>query len=230
MTGESQRAHAEPVRDDAGRPQGSPPVEPHGTRVVVWDVPSTVECGATFRLSVGVKCVLECPRDDWVVEVRDDLGRVLAQTPASDTPWPGTTALYHADVALLAPATEGLHAWEARVAGHDGDGAHDGGHAPSATTFNVRAVPAPECLFRVIAVDAETQAPVEGASVVLHPYRASTGGDGVAEIKVPKGEYRLFVSGRRYLPFRSDGEVASDVTLKAELQADVGISDAELWP
>jgi hypothetical protein len=221
-----------PRTEIGGEPHGSrrEPAESHITRVVVWDVPSAVECGAVFRVRVGVKCVHECRAGEWVVELCDEVGRSLAQTAMSDAPWPGTAALFHAEVQLRAPATEGLHAWEARVAAVDGDGRDDAGHGASTTQFNVRAVPAPECLLKVIAVDAQTRSPVEGAQVVLHPYRASTGGDGVAELKVPKGEYRLFVSGRNYLPFRSDGEVAADVTITAELEADVGISDAELWP
>ena len=46
---------------------------------------------------------------------------------------------------------------------------------------------------------------------------------------MPKGAYRLFVSGRDRFPFRSDGEIDSDVTIQAELDEDFGPSDAELW-
>ena len=35
-------------------------MEPHATRIVVWDVPPAVECGAPFRVKVGVKCAAEC--------------------------------------------------------------------------------------------------------------------------------------------------------------------------
>ena len=38
-------------------------IQPHGTRVVVWDVPATIECGETFSVKVGVKCSSECRPD-----------------------------------------------------------------------------------------------------------------------------------------------------------------------
>jgi len=83
--------------------------------------------------------------------------------------------------------------------------------------------------LKVIAVDARSRAPVPGAKVVVHPYHALTNAEGIAELRVPKGAYRLFVSGRDRFPFRSDGEIDSDVTIQAELDEDFGPSDAELW-
>ena len=93
----------------------------------------------------------------------------------------------------------------------------------------MRAVPPPACRVTVVALDNESRNPIEGAKVVLHPYRARTDERGVAEVRVPKGEYRLFVSGGDYFPFRSDCEVKSDVTITARLALDLGLSDAEIW-
>ncbi|MED5563079.1 MAG: hypothetical protein VYB16_01080, partial [Gemmatimonadota bacterium] len=95
--------------------------------------------------------------------------------------------------------------------------------------FGVRVVPAPECLLMVVAIDMESQTPVQGAKVVVHPYKTVTDERGVAEVRVPKGEYRLFVSGKKYFPFRSDGEIKTDVTIKAELTVDRELSDADIW-
>jgi hypothetical protein len=53
--------------------------------------------------------------------------------------------------------------------------------------------------------------------------------EGIAELKEPKGAYRLFVSGRDRFPFWADGEVYADTTIRAELDLDLGPSDAELW-
>ena len=75
----------------------------------------------------------------------------------------------------------------------------------------------------------ESQKPVEGAKVVVHPYEAFTDKCGVAEVRLPRGGYRLFVSGRKYFPFRSDGEMSKDVTIRAELTLDLEISDADVW-
>ena len=81
----------------------------------------------------------------------------------------------------------------------------------------------------VVAVDAERHTPVRGAKVVMHPYRAVTDKRGVAEVRVPKGAYRLFVSGPNHVPFRRDGEMTTAVTIRAELALDLGISDADIW-
>lgn len=238
---------------DAGpesqRAPGDANAESHRTRIAVWGGPPAVECGAKFRVKVGVKCASECRAEGWRLEVHDHDGNALTSASAGEAPWPGTAALYYAELELRAPDIEGLYAWEARVPAIDGgstddstgdgtddgtddrgaDGGHGRRHEAARASFNVRAVPAPECMLKVVAVDARSQAPVEGAKVVVHPYRAFTDEHGVAELRVPKGEYRLFVSGPDHAPFRSDGEVQADMTIRAELDADLGPSDAELW-
>ena len=200
-------------------------VKPHSTRVVVWDVPSTIESGETFSVKLGVNCSSECRPDGWTVEVRDQDGERRATVTYGGEPWPGTSALYYAEVELSAPDTDGLHTWEAKALA---DGLHLP-HAEAVASFGVRVVPAPECLLMVVAVDMESQTPVKGAKVVVHPYKTFTDERGVAEVRIPKGEYRLFVSGKKYFPFRSDGEMKADVTIRAELVVDRELSDADIW-
>ena len=200
-------------------------VKPHSTRVVVWDAPSAIECGEKFSVKLGVKCSSECRPDGWAVEVRDHDGKKQATATLSDDPWPGTAALYYTEVDLSAPDTGGLYAWEAKAPA----ASLDIPHAECIASFGVRVVPTPECLLTVVAIDVESQTPVKGAKVVVHPYKAFTDERGVAEVRVPKGEYRLFVSGRNYFPFRSDGEVKTDVTIRAELALNLGLSDADVW-
>lgn len=223
-------------------------VKAHSTRLVVWDVPSTVEGGEKFSVKIGVKCSSECRPDGWTVEVSDQDGKARATAPLSDEPSPGTSALYFAEVDLSAPDEEGLHAWEVRASVGSGVDDVEGGppeiladdaaggpaatdlpHTEGIAAFGVRVVPQPECLLTVLAIDMESQTPVEGAKVVVHPYNTLTDERGVAELRVPKGEYRLFVSGKRYFPFRSDGDVKADVTIRAELALDLELSDADIW-
>ena len=78
-------------------------------------------------------------------------------------------------------------------------------------------------------MDAESGTPVEGARVVAHPYRTVTDERGVAEMRVPAGDYRLFVSGKGCIPFRFDGVVKADTTIRAQLAQDVELSDADIW-
>jgi hypothetical protein len=203
-------------------------MDAHATRIVVWDVPSAIECGAAFRVKVGVKCADECRVPEWRVEIDDADGRAVASAPLSDQPWPGTSALYYADLELPAPPDAGLYAWRATVRPVL-DEAGQETHAGALAHFNIRAVPAPECEVKVIAVDARSRAPVPGARVVIHPYRALTNAEGVARLRVSKGSYRLFVSGLERFPFRADGIIDGDVTITAELDEDLGPSYAELW-
>jgi hypothetical protein len=204
-------------------------MEVHTTRVVVWDVPTAVECGARFRVKVGVKCAAECGAWPRRVEIRDEHGEAVGSGIVGDEPSPGTSAVYVAEVELRAPRADGLYAWEAGVADLFDIETGNATHTAASARFQVRAVRAPECLLKVIAVDARSRLPIPGAKVVVHPYHALTNEDGVAELRVPKGAYRLFVSGRDRFPFRSDGEIDADVTIQAELDEDFGPSDAELW-
>jgi hypothetical protein len=204
-------------------------MEPHATRIVVWDLPGTIECGAPFRVRVGVKCAEECGAAPRNVEIHDEDGRVVGSGAVGDAPLAGTAALYYADIELSAPSAEGLRTWEACVADLVDIGTRSITHAAARAEFQVRAVPAPECLLTVVAVDGRSKARIPGARVVVHPYRTLTNEDGVAELRVPKGAYRLFVSGRDRFPFRSDGEIDGHLTIQAELDEDLGPSDAELW-
>lgn len=218
--------------DDAPRPADAPGetagggAGPHEARVVVWDAPAAVECGQRFAVRVGAACSSRCATAGWRVEVRDHDGERRATATLGDDPWPGTGALHHAEVALAAPDAEGLHTWEAAVltAGPE-TAAHAGGRA----RFGVRVVSAPACRLTVVAVDAGSGVPVAGARVVAHPYRAVTDARGVAELRVPAGAYRLFVSGRGSTPFRFDGDVRTDRTIRAALAPAVELSDADVW-
>lgn len=215
--------------DGVGFDEASAPIAfdvvPHGTSVVVWDVPATIVAGERFGIKVGVKCSSECTPAGWQIEIVDHAGNPLAVATPGKTPWPGTAALYFADVELTAAGTEGLHRWTARATASDAELPHEGSEAG----FSVRFVPSPEFLVRVEVVDKESRAPVRSAKVVVHPYRVFTDDRGVAEVRVPKGEYTIFVSGRKHIPFRTVGAVDADTTIVAELALDVGLSDADIW-
>lgn len=231
----AREAEVAPAEADAGT--GSPRV----TRVVVWDTPTAVERGRHFTVRVGVACSGRCRPDGWRVEVRDHAGERQQTAALGDDLWPGTDALYHTEVALAAPDAEGLYTWEAAVltgdtalpgdavAGDAGIAVPAAGHTDGTARFGVRVVSAPACVVRVVALDAESRAPVEGARVVAHPYRAFTDQRGVAELRVAAGHYRLFVSGRGCVPFRFDGEVQADTTIRAELAPARELSDADIW-
>lgn len=217
--GDASRGAERPVEADAGG--GGP----HHARVVVWGAPAAVERGERFSVRIGAACSSRCSPAGWRVEVRDQRGERLAAATLGDDPWPGADALRHAEAALVAPDAEGLHTWEATVLTEGLETVHTAGRA----RFGVRVVSAPACRLTVVAVDAESGEPVAGARVVAHPYRAVTDERGAAELRVAAGRYRLFVSGRGSVPFRFDGEVQADTTIRARLARDVELSDADIW-
>ena len=219
----------------SGDPTEDAEDKPHETRVVVWDTPAAIERGKRFAVRLGAACS-GCRPDGWRVEVRDHEGERRATATLGEEPWPGTDGLYHAEVDLVAPDAEGLYTWEAAAvtggAAATGPAVTGGpavAHTGGSARFGVRVVSAPACVLTVVALDAESRTPVEGARVVAHPYRAVTDERGVAELRVPAGEYRLFVSGKGCIPFRFDGEVKADTTIRAELAQDRELSDADIW-
>ena len=278
----ARNAGADPTLDDGE--SRAPAGERHVTRVVVWDTPAAVECGQCFAVRVGVACASRCTLAGRQVEVRDHAGERRATAALDEQRWPGTDALYHAELTLVAPDAEGLYTWEAAIASPGaapvgaaapvgvaapggatapGDAAATGDaaaprdgaatddataphdvaatcdvaakdqaatpHARGSARFGVRVVSRPEHVLTVVATDAESGSPLEGARVVAHPYRALTDERGVAEMRVPSGEYRLFVSGKGCVPFRFDGEVTTDTTIRAVLAQDRELSDADIW-
>ena len=181
-------------------------VTSHTTSVVAWDVPSAIVAREKFRIKVGIKCSNECHLTNTDFGIYDDEGAQVATGTLSDERWPGTTGVYVAEVELDAPAGEGLYTWSVKDL-----------HAEGSTSFGVRVVSPPECLLRVEAVDKITRTPISGARVVMHPYKAVSDERGVAEVRVAKGTYTLFVSQSRYLTFGLPVEVHTDRTARAEL-------------
>ena len=192
-------------------------VTPHTTSVVAWDMPSAIVAGERFRMKVGIKCSDECPLTNRDFGIYDHEGAHVAAGTLPGDLWPGTTGLYVAEVELEAPAGEGLYTWSVKGPGA-GPGSDAGTpHAEGSISFGVRVVSQPECLVRIEAVDEISQAPLRGARVMMHPYTALTDERGVAEVRVAKGAYTLFVSQARYHTFGLPVEVTSDMTARAGL-------------
>jgi hypothetical protein len=54
----------------------------------------------------------------------------------------------------------------------------------------------------------------------VHPYRALTDENGVAKVKVTKGQYDILVSASKYLPLSTTVDVTADMITRAELDVD----------
>jgi hypothetical protein len=188
-------------------------VVPHAASVSVWGLPSAIAAGERFSFNVGIKCSAGCKLAGRPLCVIDDDGTEVSAASLREDVWPGTSALYFAEVDAQAPRTAGDYQWWVEVAGSDAGAPH----AAGGCTFAVKVVKAPDHEVTVEAFDTDKQTPIKGAHVLLYPYRALTDERGVAKVKVPKGRYTLHVSGFNYIGHESIIDVASDVTARAEL-------------
>jgi hypothetical protein len=194
-------------------PSEAEAVQSHATTVVTWDIPSAIVAGERFRMKVGVKCASECPLAGGRFGIYDHSGARVATGTLPGDLWPGTTGLYATEVELPAPVQEGLFTWSVKAP----EGEAAGPHTEGAVEFGVRIVSRPDHLVTVETIDGERRTPLAGARVVMHPYQAVTDAHGVAQLRVAKGTYRLFVSGTGYVTFGVTVEVTGDMTTKAEL-------------
>ena len=190
--------------------------EPHVTELTVWDVPSATVAGEPLRFVVGARCSAGCDLGGRELGIFDQQGACIGTAKLGREVWPGTEALYVAEARASAPPAAGSHQWEVKASGWDAETPHVAGSYPVA----VRVVGAPDCVVTVRAVDRETQAPIAGARVVMHPYRAVTDASGIAQVRVAKGEYDILVSGRGHMAACIGVEVTADMATNAELEAD----------
>jgi hypothetical protein len=188
-------------------------VKVHTTSVVVWDIPSAIVAGERFKTKIGIKCSGECPFTNRSFGIYDDEGKQVSTATLSADRWPGTS-LYSAEVELEAPADEGVYTWNVTCPGSDAGLPHDEG----STGFGIRVVRNPEYVVTVETIDKESQTPLSGAGVVMHPYRAVSDERGVAKLSVAKGAYKLFVSQTGYITFGLPVEITADMTARAELE------------
>ena len=188
----------------------------HAVELTVWDVPPTAVAGECFAVSVGARCSAGCDLAGRELSIFDPNGSPAGTVKLGHGVWPGTEALYFAQVEVRAPLEAGSHQWEAKIAGWEAELPHAAGSFP----LTVRVVPSPDCEVTVRAVDRETQAPIAGARVVMHPYRAVTDSHGIAKVRVASGKYDILVSGSQYLPACLSVEVTADMMTGAELDAD----------
>jgi hypothetical protein len=185
----------------------------HAASLNVWGVPSAVAAGERFRFKVGIKCSAGCKLSGRRSSIFDHEGEEVAAAALVENIWPGTDALYFAEMEAQAPPAPGDYQWQVRTAEWNSDVPH----AAGSSTFAVNVVRAPDHEVTVEAFDRETRTPIKGAHVLLHPYRAFTDERGVAKLKVAAGRYRLFVSGFKYIAYQEILEVPGDVTARAVL-------------
>lgn len=156
------------------------------TSLAAWDIPTAVAAGEHFSLKVGAKSSDGAPLGGGRIELRDGAGAVLASGVLGDAPWPGSEALYWAEIALPAPAEPGALTLTARF-----DGKVQEPHDPASSEFQVSVVARAEHTLTVTVAAEGT--PLADALVRLGPYRAPTDAAGIARVQVATGQYDLVV-------------------------------------
>jgi hypothetical protein len=185
----------------------------HAASVNVWGFPSAIAAGGRFSFAVGIKCSAACKLAGRPLSIFDHDGAQVGAASLGDDVWPGTSALYFAEVEAQAPLTPGDYQWQVETLASE----RGAPHAAGSFTFAIKVVRPPDHDVTVEAYDGERQTPIKGAHVLLHPYRALTDETGVAKVKVAKGRYTLVVSGFNYIGYQTIIDVAGDVTARAEL-------------
>jgi hypothetical protein len=200
-------------------------IRPQETSLAVWSIPSPMVTDRPFAIKVGAKSSAGCDLTGMPIAVCDAAGTVLASGVLGDTPWSGTSALYWTELTLTAPAEAGMFGCSVTFAAPDLACAHHG----SLSRFSIAIVDPPEHRLTVKVVERDTAMPVENAQVRLGPYRAATGGSGIAEVALPKGSYDLNV-------WKSGYEApATAITVDADLAVDIAVTPApeenpdDLW-
>jgi hypothetical protein len=185
-------------------------VKAHDAHLNVWDVPSAITAGEAFTFHVSVKCSCGCNLANRGFVVRDEHGSTVASGTLRGEVWPGTDAVYYAEVQAVAPADISLHEWVVESAGSNSGIAH----SPGSLAMRVRTVAAPDHEIRIEAVDRDSGAPLKGINLIMGPYRATTGADGVAVMRVRADHYVLHASGLKCLPYRDHLDATKPVALR----------------
>ena len=188
----------------------------HAVQLTVWDAPSAIVAGERFKVAVGARCPAGCDLGGRELALYDQDGARACTVRLGPEIRPGTEALYFAEVEAMAPKAAGSHRWEVRIA----DQASKPPHAAADFPMTLRVVSPPDCLVTVSVSDRETQAPIRGARVVMHPYRAVSDDNGIARVRVARGQYDILVSASRHMPAAVSIEVTADLSTRAELDAD----------
>ena len=189
----------------------------HIARVQVWDMPYAIPAGERFRIKVGVKCACACNLAGRIVAVFDQGGAEAAAGLLRETPLPGTTALYFTEIEATAPASVGTHEWRATTPASPSGMPHAAGEL----SFAIKVVDVPDYEVTIEAIDQDNGKPIKGLHVMLYPYRALTGEDGIARIKVAQGSYQLYISGLKYIPYEDIIDATGNVTLRAPLSLEL---------
>jgi hypothetical protein len=185
----------------------------HKTNMAVWDVDSPVLKGSPFSMKVGIRCSVDCQLTDREIEIYDHQDILLTTGRLGENPWQDSEALYWTEIELQAPDDDGIFTWAAKFSEPDSESPH----LESSMSFGFEVVEPPNCSLKVEVTDQETGLPINDVDVVLHPYRAKTGEDGIVDFELTEGEYQLYAVQREYDIYRAVIKASGNMTITAAL-------------
>ncbi len=161
----------------------------HPTSLAIWTLPDAATVRERFTVAVGAKSSGGHDLGGQKIEVCDAGGAVAGRAILAREPLQGTSALYWAEIALVAPDVPGISTWTARFAADRTELPHTAATA----TFTVAIVAKPEHCLIVDVADKLTSAPIEDAIVRVGAVRGATDAQGRAELTIAKGFYEVLV-------------------------------------
>ena len=196
--------------------------EAHKTSLAIWDLPSPAVIGESFTVKIGAKCAEGCDLQGRRFEIYDGSGDILTTAEFGKGFWPGSDALYWAEVELVAPTAEGVVSWSVGFPAADLELPHQ----EASSKFGFAATKPPEHRLTVEVAEMGSTVPVPNAEVSLGAYRASTDESGRSIVSVAAGTYELAVWKVGYEAPARALEVSQDLTVKVQVTA---LPDRSSW-
>lgn len=217
---EWQAQFTDPMTGELARCAVSIEVVAHKTTLLVWGAPTAVPLGQDFNVTIGLKCSGGCDLSGHHVSFSDASGTTVGEFTMSSNTLPGTTGLYQGTATLRAPELSGLQSWRADVEGNSEHLPHE----PASAQFNINVVAGLEHKVVLHVADANTREPLRNATVLMHPFRATTDNEGRATLQVAKNTYTLMVSAARHdalsRSITIDADYSDEIWLHPEIKED----------
>lgn len=185
----------------------------HEISLAVWDLPSPVVAGRRAKLKVGVSCPDGCDLSGTAVDIYNETGERVGAGTLGSTPWPATTALYWAEVDLVALEREGDQSLRIHTS-------PPSPHAEATSIITVVASGPPEHRVTLHLIDKTSGTPLAGVELRVGRFRALTDRTGIAHVDVPGGTYEVGTWKNGYGVLSQTTIVASDTTVHLELTAE----------
>jgi hypothetical protein len=184
----------------------------HEISLAVWDLPSPVVAERRATLKVGVSCPDGCDLSGSAVDIYNETGERVGAGTLGSTPWPATTALYWAEVDLVALERAGdmslrIHASPTSP------------HADATSVVTIGVSRPPEHRVTLHLIDKTSGGPVAGVELRLGRFRTTSNDLGIACVEVPNGAYEVGTWKNGYEIGSKTVVIDADTTIQLEMTA-----------